>query len=407
MSNIKGKLLAGLIAIFAALSTSSLMAHPGGRGLTELTPDKVEWGLTFFRAPDFTVYLLGMDGHVVNQWGTPADEIIWAKPVFDPRGDILTLTGVVDVPGYAIPLPYKMAQYDVDGDLFFEWNNFELERGEFAALHHDMQRLPNGNTLVICLAIVDEPGISDKTLLDDCLIEVDWAGNVVWEWHTYEHFDEFNFSDEAKQMISEFAGDWAHANSVNIIPENQHSNPIFTPGNIIVSYRQLNTVVIIDRLSGEIVWKLGPNGSPTIGQHHAHMIEQGRLGAGNILIFDNGLAGGFPPVSRAFSRVLEVDPTTKSSIWQYNSTYSGFQPWDFFSPIVSGAQRLENGNTVITEGTKGRLFEITPEGELVWEYFSPYYDTVLGGGGHEYKDYTVFRSYRMPLFWGWPTTPPE
>ena len=230
--------------------------------------------------------------------------------------------------------------------------------------------------------------------------------NIVWEWYTFEHFDEFGFTDEARQLISDAAGDWAHANSVSIIPENDHNDSRFTPGNIMVSYRQLNTIIIIDRLSGQIVWKLGPNDSKTIGQHHAHMIEQGRPGAGNIIAFDNGMSAGFPAVSRPFSQVVEINPITKAVAWRYNAAYSGFQIWDFYSPIISGAQRLENGNTMITEGTKGRLIEVTADGELVWEYFNPFYDTSTGPSGREVKNYSIFRAYRMPLFWGWPTDPP-
>jgi hypothetical protein len=409
MLKIKGNAAVGFIAILVALTGTSAMAHHHGidRGVTVLTPEKIEWGLSLYNGPNGTVYLLGLDGRLVNQWGTPDEQIRWAKPVFDDRGDILALTGDVFVPGYNIPVPDKMVQFDVDGNRFFEWGNFELSRAEFLALHHDMQRLPNGNTLIICLAIVNEPSISpDNTLLDDCLIEVDWSGNIVWEWYTFEHFVEFEFTDEARQLISDAGGDWAHANSVSIIPQNDHSDPAFTPGNIMVSYRQLNTIIIIDRQSGQIVWKLGPNDNKTIGQHHAHMIEQGRPGAGNIIAFDNGLTAGYPPVSRPFSQVVEINPITRAIVWRYNASYSGFAVWDFYSPIISGAQRLENGNTMITEGTKGRLIEVTTDGELVWEYYNPFYESSTGPSGREVKEYSIFRAYRMPLFWGWPTTPP-
>ena len=403
MLKIKGTALVGLVTLLIALTTSSVHAQSANRGLLSWVPEKIDWGLSAYNGPNGTYYLLALDGTIINQWGTLEDQILWAKPIFDPNGDILALTGVTIIDGYLIPLPYKMAQYDVNGNLFYEWDNFELERSEFAALHHDMVRLENGNTLVICLSIANVPEISPKTLLDDCLIEVDWEGNVVWEWHTFEHFDEFGFTDEQKQMISDFAGDWAHANSVSIIPPNTHSDPAFTPGNIMVSYREINTVVIIDRQTGEIVWTLGPTNSPMIGQHDAHMINADRPGGGNILLFDNGLRAGFPRVSRPFSQVLEIDPVTKQVVWRYNAVMSGRPQWDFFSPIISGAQRLVNGNTMITEGTKGRLFEVTQDGEIVWDFLNPHVDDgSLGPTGRPIQDYSVFRAYRMPLFWGWP-----
>ena len=59
-------------------------------------------------------------------------------------------------------------------------------------------------------------------------------------------------------------------------------------------------------------------------------------------------------------------------MWQYTAEDSGQPPWTFFSSFVSNAQRLPNGNTLITEGMQGRLFQVTPAGQVVWEYLTPY-----------------------------------
>lgn len=97
------------------------------------------------------------------------------------------------------------------------------------------------------------------------------------------------------------------------------------------------------------------------------MIRGGLPGAGNILIFDNGSDGGYPKKARIYSRVIEIDPVTKEIVWQYcgNDFSSVFH---FFSPRISGAQRLPNGNTLICEGLYGRFFEVTQQGEIVWEF---------------------------------------
>jgi hypothetical protein len=134
-------------------------------------------------------------------------------------------------------------------------------------------------------------------------------------------------------------------------------------------------------------------------------IGQGLPGAGHVLTFDNGLSAGYPPTLRAFSRVLEIDPATRSVVWQYTAAHSGLPIWSFFSPIISGAQRLANGNTLITEGTKGRLFEVMPDGPIAWEYVSPFYDLNPGPGLFPVKDFGIFRAYRMPPGWGLPTAP--
>lgn len=98
---------------------------------------------------------------------------------------------------------------------------------------------------------------------------------------------------------------------------------------------------------------------------------------------------------RDHSRVLEINPVTLEIVWQYTSAEAGFSvPTDsykFYSPYISSAQRLPNGNTLITEGSNGRLFEVTAEHELVWEYVSPYTD------GRNTN--MVYRSYRVPYQW--------
>ena len=89
------------------------------------------------------------------------------------------------------------------------------------------------------------------------------------------------------------------------------------------------------------------------------------LDNGHVLIFDNGCHRRRGP---GFSQVIEVDPQTDEIVWTYRDpTILGF-----YSFMVSGADRLPNGNTLITEGATGRLFEVTPEGETVWEYVSPF-----------------------------------
>ena len=86
---------------------------------------------------------------------------------------------------------------------------------------------------------------------------------------------------------------------------------------------------------------------------------------GNVLLFDNGMhIHGLPR-----SRVLVVNPKTDEIVWRYQSE----RYLDFFSPHISGAQRLWNGNTLICEGDRGRLFEVTRDGEIVWEFYNPHY----------------------------------
>ena len=106
---------------------------------------------------------------------------------------------------------------------------------------------------------------------------------------------------------------------------------------------------------------------------------------GNILIFDNGTHRHDNPVT--FSRVIEVDPRTSEIVWRYTDQ----SIFEFFSPYISGAQRLANGNTLICEGCHGRIFEVTPAGETVWEYVSPHFFPEPGRVG---LNNWVFRAFR-------------
>jgi hypothetical protein len=163
-------------------------------------------------------------------------------------------------------------------------------------------------------------------------------------------------------------------------------------------------IAIVAR-DGSVVWQIGPDfarsreqqaNGQIIGQHHAHLIPPGLPCAGHLLVFDNGGASGYgAPTSiapngqgiyaRATSRVLEIDPVKLELVWSYTHP-------NFFSTNISGAQRLPNGNTLITEGAPGRVFEVTPEKEIVWEYMN-----APSKSGR--RSNAVYRAYRIPYDW--------
>ncbi len=159
--------------------------------------------------------------------------------------------------------------------------------------------------------------------------------------------------------------DWLHINSATYVGPNHwfdEGDQRFAPSNVIISSRQASFLAIVAR-DGKIVWRLGPDFSESkelrairqiIGQHHAHIIPKGLPGAGNLLVFDNGGASGYgftnpnaPEGSNSFaranSRVLEINPVTLELVWSYAGPR-------FYGSNISGAQRLPNGNTMITEG---------------------------------------------------------
>jgi len=256
---------------------------------------------------------------------------------------------------------------------------------------------------------------------------------VVWEWVCSDHFEELDFSEEAKNVLSRNPnmvpsgggmGDWMHINSMSLLgPNRWHDagDERFHPDNIIWDSRESNIIAIVSKKTGEVVWKTGPDyDTPDydsndalkklgwiIGQHHAHMIPRGLPGEGNILVYDNGGWAGYGAPNpgaptgiknalRDYSRVLEFDPVTLAIVWQHTPKEAGLlHPTDsnrYYSPFISSAQRLPNGNTLITEGSGGRIIEVTQDHQIVWEYISPYWGSLMHMN-------MVYRAYRVPYEW--------
>jgi outer membrane protein assembly factor BamB len=146
--------------------------------------------------------------------------------------------------------------------------------------------------------------------------------------------------------------DILHSNHVELMDGSYASrSPLYRDGNVLVSLRNINTIMVFDPETLEIEWLWGP--SNLTFQHHPTMLPNG-----NLLIFDNGSKR---------SRVLELDPLTLRLVWQYTDD-------SFFSQLRGSVQRLPNGNTLITESDTGHVFEVTPAGERVWEFANPYVD---------------------------------
>lgn len=413
-------------------------------GATVYNPDKCFNGYTLFQAKELGALVIDMNGGEVKLWaglhGFP-NKLLPGGQVFGHTGERNTRYGMQD---------YRdLIQVDWDGEIVWRFNEYEFieDPGEepqwMARVHHDYQREGNpvgyyvpgaepkvdsGNTLILAHKTLTCPDISDKTLLDDTVYEVDFDGNILWEWVCSEHSDEYDFTEAAKNILARNPnmrpvgggmGDWMHLNSMSALGPNPHhdaGDDRFHPDNIIVDGRETNIIFIISKETGKVVWKVGPDydRSPAlkelgwmIGQHHAHMIPAGLPGAGNILVFDNGGWAGYGSPNpgsptgaknalRDYSRVVEFNPVSLKIVWQYTPTEAGFMhPTDsnrFYSPFISSAQRLPNGNTMICEGSGGRIIEVTADHELVWEYISPYW-------GKHFNMNMVYRAYRYPYDW--------
>jgi hypothetical protein len=334
-------------------------------GLTVYKPDQAFHGYTLFAPMRGTsAYLIDMQGAIVHRWQLP----------YRP-GDYgyLLDNGHLLVSGQTGKGPTLGGRGGIVMEM--DWQGRVLWEYAEDTLHHDFCRMPNGNTMVLGWEPIPaemvnrvkggQPGTElEGSIWCDYFREITPNKQVAWEWHAYQHLD----PDTDTICPLERRQEWTHANTCEVLPD----------GTLLTSFRVLNTVGIIDKPSGRFLWKWGKN---ELGHQH----DPNPLPNGHLLIFDNGFHA-LRPGPGAQSRIIEVDPKTNTIAWKYEARPG----WDFFSYFISGAQRLPNGNTLICEGMTGRIFEVTHEGEIVWQYTNPFFDEDERFG----RVNLVFRAYR-------------
>lgn len=385
-------------------------------GLTVSEPERIWPGYVIYTASQAKkVLMLDQDGNEVHEWMNPRNPE-WAiaenpKPL--KNGNILVQIRQEDGPEGE----KRKGVAELDWNSRIVWEFFDPD---FTFIHHDFHRKPNGNTIILGSRYITRQEIAPYEIKDDVLIEVDESGKVIWRWSTADHFDQLGLSEEGKSDIyndsypsRNTAADIFHTNSVQALPANplESSDPRFAKGNLLVSQRTTNKVFVIDRKTGDIVWLIDhrerfKNGQMPIGQHHVTMIPERDIsgkklpGWGRILMFDNGGHGGYPRRYRFASRVLEVDALDNEIDWVYDATMSQQFVRDFFSMFKSSAQRLPNNNTLISESSSGRIFEVTAKGKIVWEYINPYFKAKNKGPRPGGLQNHIYRAYKVGE--GWP-----
>ena len=334
-------------------------------------PDKCYNGYTLFSNYRGNVfYLIDMKGHLVHNWRVKMAKV----------GEIL-------------PDGHLMYGNMWSGMAEIDWDSTELWYYP-CSQHHDFSVMPNGHVMILCG--IEGWGSPPKPVCErrlnpelregglfgaTYLVEVDPETNeTFWEWWSHEHLEELR---EAGVEFPRRPLDVFHTNTCEVLPETKlgKEDPRFRSGNVVFSHRNVATVGVIDKRDGAIVWAWGPG--ELDGQHMPTLIPdthpitgEAMPGAGHFLIFDNG-------TRRKYSRILELDPRNNEIVWEYRAP-------EFFGSWGAGQDRMPNGNTVISEGgNRGRLFEVTPEGEVVWDYLTPYLD----GAG---RDHAVYRCVRYP-----------
>jgi hypothetical protein len=334
--------------------------------------------------------------------------------------------------GYTLLTPHGDGAYLIDmaGEVVHRWTFQHIKPG-YGRLLSNGNLLMTGSDIDLPDPPPDEPTKPPPPLerhvtrlggYHTNLVEVDWDGNVVWEYkNPFQHHDFFRFSNgntmvpewvelpeelhkgvrggmkKPRERLPRLLGDdlveidpdgkeirrihtwklldpvkdpiyptlrrweWSHINAIDIN----------TAGDIVFSARHNNRVGVISAETGELSFKF----TETHGQHHTTWVEDN-----HIQVFDNG---------ESFSRVIEIDPEKAEIVWHYH----GVPANQFFSGHISGATRLHTGNILICEGTSGRLFEVNKAHEVVWEWINPFMNTNSRGQ----PTLSIYRAHRYPV----------
>ncbi len=340
--------------------------HPNG--LIHYNRQLAYKGYTLFSANGQNAYLIDMDGRFVHQWTC---ELGITNPTLLPNGSLITLAmPSPDVEGQRGLNGQSAACYELDWDSRITW------RYDDPWIHHDYERLPNGNTLLVKWMDLPKSLVSKvkggyhaddddpKTMLGDAVIEVTPDGEIVNTWKSWHHFD------PRTEVTGPFyhRKEWSHCNSISLAPN----------GDWLMSFRKFDAIMQVNPKTGKIRWKHG-DGIKFASQHDVKYVTKN-----TISIFDNGC---FRRSGMQFSRVLEIDAKTKEVLWEYADD----PPFSFFTLMGGSADVLPNNNVLICETSKGQFFEVTRDKKVVWEYINPIFinNPRLGG-----RMNMVFRAHR-------------
>lgn len=350
-------------------------------GYVDVSPEPAvaaQMGVTLFDKdrsyPGYNLYticnqrateLIDARGRVVHRWQQEEDSA-WVRSVLLANGDLLVVGDHLRDPAASSK---RMAPRFA---MRLSWENEILWQRTISA-HHDIVITPDNRIGVLTVKGRKPPGSPPSAVVVEDHVTLLKQNGDIEEERSLEKMlrarpDLFTFLPAGRGRRK---WDPLHSNSLRWLNDEALAarDPIYAQGNIVVSFRHQNSVAIFDWDSQEVVWTWGQG---DISEPHDAVV----LDNGNILIFDNG-------PKRYWSRVVELDPLTREIVWEYKAP----TPGDFFSGARGANQRLPNGNTLITESNQGRAFEVTPDGDIVWEFFVPH----VGPKGHRQ---VIIRLYR-------------
>lgn len=348
-------------------------ARRTARGVTANAGNKVQEGFTLYTTgSEAAAYLIDLDGTVVHQWRRPFSTIPEAHRI-GPRRPAPD-SHIFFRHAHAFPNGDLLAIYEAVGDTPFGYGVVKLDHNSNVIwsyggrAHHQLDVAADGRIYVLTHEIVDEATPPYHHLarprLEDFLVILSPDGKEMRKVRLLTALARSKYRRLPFAVTAGGLADPLHANAVKQIDEEDTANFVVgRAGHVLLSFRETGTLAVLDPHREEVVWAVR---GPWFAQHDPDVLANG-----NLLLFDNQGAHDGPEGS---SRVIEFDPLTMRIVWQYAGTAR--QP--LMSEIRSDQQRLANGNTLITESDGGRLVEVTPQGEVVWEFVNPVRDAQGG-----------------------------
>jgi hypothetical protein len=321
---------------------SAPTSNPEDRGVTVHLPGAFE-GLNLYSSREqSSAQLIDMDGEVLHSWSDSGGKQ-WMHVEMLPEGDLL-----------AIAKDHYLVKLD--------WDSRAVWRHATRA-HHDLALASDGRIFLLSRAlqwkVVDGarlPFLADRIEVlspegerEQTVDLLDLLYPLVPRSRLQALKRGVSEGMKPEKLTSpENPGDLIHVNSIEILA--RPIDGVAPKGAILLSVRELDRVVILNPAMDEVLWHWGQGELQR--QHHASLTDDG-----HILVFDNG-------VRRRKSRLVEIDPLARGLVWSLS------QP-RFFTGSRGAAQRLPNRNHLVTESDVGRVFEVTAEGKVVWEFFNP------------------------------------
>jgi Arylsulfotransferase (ASST) len=333
-------------------------------GVTIHDPARAAEGVTLYTSGDGAhAVLISMTGEVLHEWRLPFSAV-WdeSAAVRTPQPDSL----IYFRKAHLYPNGDLLVIYEAAGDTPWGYGLVKIDKHSrpiwkyLAHAHHDLDVASDGKIYVLTHEIRSTVFRFWRHLetprIDDFVVVLSPDGEELQKISVVDAFIASPYARMVNQVAWYAEGDFFHTNSIDLL--DPAAAQALAPGArepVLLSMRELGAIGILDLADASFDWALQ---GPWVGQHDPDLLPDG-----NMLLFDNYGHYG----EGGISRVIEFDPLTGGIAWQY----AGDAQRPFYSGVRSAQERLANGNTLITESEGGRLFEVTPAGEIVWEYINP------------------------------------